>query len=125
MSGISALTYGAAKAITEQKVESAAQAPAPAAAAASPTKSQAAQSQWWTDLFRNDEREFDLGDTQMFFFILLAVAMFLLNSFHSLGWLEYAKNITLPDVDTTLLSSIGLSQGAYLAKKAASALGKG
>lgn len=127
LSGISALTYGAAKAITVQKSESAEEAAgAPTkTAGAPPAKKPAKKSQWWTDLFQNDHGEFDLGDTQMFFFILLAVAMFLLNSFHFLGWLEYAKNITLPDVDTTLLSGIGLSQGAYLAKKAASAPGKG
>lgn len=149
LSGISALTYGAAKAVTAQKAESAEQAAAAAKANGkelpptkpmvdttagdantSPQDAQATQpnkptKQALANLFQNDYGDFDLGDTQMFFFILLAVAMFLLNSFHFLGWLEYAKNITLPDVDTTLLSGIGLSQGAYLAKKAASEPGKG
>jgi hypothetical protein len=118
LSGISTLTYGAAKAITVQKVEN-----APKVDREGPKSG--GQPNILSDLFQNDNKEFDLGDTQMFFFILLAVATFLMLSFHFLGWLEYAKQISLPDVDTTLLSSLGLSQGAYLAKKAASKPGQG
>jgi len=33
--------------------------------------------------------------------------------------------MTLPDVDTTLLSGFGIGQGAYLIKKLAAPLGKG
>jgi hypothetical protein len=118
LSGISTLTYGAAKAVTVQKVEN-----APKVDREGPKSG--GQPNILSDLFQNDNKEFDLGDTQMFFFILLAVATFLMLSFHFLGWLEYAKQILLPDVDTTLLSSLGLSQGAYLAKKAASKPGQG
>ncbi len=114
LSGISTLTYGAAKAITVQK-----SAPGSAAPKSTGTPNLC------SDLFQNDDGEFDLGDTQMFFFIILAVGTFLIMSFHFLGWLEYAQQITLPDVDTTLLSGLGLGQGAYLAKKAASDAGKG
>lgn len=126
LSGISTLTYGAAKAVTAQKVT---------AQKADPVTTQktdpvtapkpSGTPDIRVDLFKNDVGGFDLGDTQMFFFILLSIAMFIISSFHWLGWLAYDLNVTLPDVDTTLLSSLGLSQGAYLAKKAASELGKG
>jgi hypothetical protein len=129
LSGISALTYGAAKAITVQKVETANQAvtlSAPVLGVVPSVKQNPAGTQdICSDLFQNDSGDFDLGDTQMFFFILLVVTMFLITSFHFLGWLTYAQQITLPDVDTTLLSSLGLSQGAYLAKKSASKVGQG
>jgi hypothetical protein len=123
LSGISTLTYGAAKAITVQKV-----APGTTTAAADPAvpaPKSGGTPNICSDLFKNDAGEFDLGDTQMFFFILLAVTTFLIMSFHFLGLLEYAQQITLQDIDTTLLSGLGLGQGAYLAKKAASDAGKG
>jgi len=123
LSGISALTYGGAKAITVQKVNSAATS-APATPAASSIKEDGIPS-IISNLFQNDYSQFDLGDTQMFFFNLLVVAAFLITSFHFLGWLSYERQITLPDIDTTLLSTFGISQGAYLAKKAASDVGKG
>lgn len=132
LTGFSTLTYGAAKTVTVQKDDAAKQVIADVTsgvAAASVAdvipKENAKNANLVKDLFQNDHGEFDLGDTQMFFFILLAVATFFITSFHFLGWLEYAQQISLPDVDTTLLSSLGLSQGAYLAKKAASKPGHG
>jgi hypothetical protein len=46
-------------------------------------------------------------------------------SFHFLGKLALASPITLPDVDTALLATFGIGQGAYLFKKAALPLGQG
>ena len=115
LSGISAITYGAAKAITVSKLSK----------AGAEIKRNRDDPELSTDLFQNDHGDFDLGDTQMFFFTLLAVGVFLLTSFHFLNWLAYAREITLPDVDTTLLSSLGISQVAYMAKKAGSKVGNG
>jgi hypothetical protein len=151
LSGISTLTYGAAKAITVQKATATTTTTTTDAAVTTATTADAAitttatdaavitattdaavttdltkvPSNICTDLFKNNDGEFDLGDTQIFFFIILAVVTFLMMSFHFLGWLEYTPQIILPDIDTTLLSGLGLGQGAYLAKKAASNPGKG
>jgi positive regulator of sigma E activity len=54
---------------------------------------------------------------------LLAVVVYLFQLINFLGVLKLYKSVTLPDVDTTILSIFGLSQGAYLAKKAAVATG--
>ncbi len=106
LSGLSALTYGAAKAITSQQVASDPSLKKPT----NPPK-------FPDDLFQSDDKKLDLGDSQMFFITLLAVTIFLLTSFNFLGWVEYKAIINLPDVDTTLLSAFGLGQGAYLLKK--------
>lgn len=113
LSGLSALTYGAAKAITEGKVSDGA------------AKPPAEQPNFPNDLFMNDDKVLDLGDSQMIFLALLAIGIFLLSAWNFLGWVEYAAIIDLPDVDTTLLSLFGLGQGAYLVKKTASPAGKG
>ena len=65
----------------------------------------------------------DLGDTQMILITLIAIATYVVTCFHQLGNLEIAPQVTLPDIDTYLLASFGIGQGAYLAKKAASNLG--
>jgi hypothetical protein len=43
--------------------------------------------------------------------------------FNFFGSVEYSKIVSLPDVDTTLLATFGLGQGAYLTKKAVGNLG--
>jgi hypothetical protein len=106
LSGLSALTYGAAKAVTSQQVANDAS-----------SKKVARSPKFPDDLFQNDDKDLDLGDSQMFFVTLLAVVIFLLTAFNYLEWIEYAKTVALPDVDTTLLSAFGLGQGAYLIKK--------
>jgi hypothetical protein len=78
-----------------------------------------------TQLFQNDFGRADLGDTQMILITMIAIATYLATSFHQLGNLEIAPNVSLPDIDTYLLASFGIGQGAYLAKKAASNLGSG
>lgn len=118
LTGLSALSFGGAKAITGQKV-------ADAAATGQAVKIVAAKPNLLTDLVQNDNGQADIGDFQMILISLVAVTIFLLASARFLMTMPVAAVITLPDVDTTLLSAFGLGQGAYLFKKAASAPGAG
>jgi hypothetical protein len=70
------------------------------------------------NLLQNDVGRFDFGDFQMLVVTLLAAATYLLLFVKFFGSIAFTKAITLPDVDTTVLSIFGLGQGAYLAKKA-------
>jgi hypothetical protein len=130
LSGLSALTYGGAKAITTAKVNAAVNPVQPVAGAVAPAADpdpkhalQPGQERFFRDLVQNDVGGFDFGDFQMLVVTLLAVAMYLLLIFHFLGSIEFTKTLTLPDVDTTILAAFGLGQGAYLAKKAAGNVG--
>ena len=75
-----------------------------------------------TQLFQNDMRQADLGDTQMILITLIAIATYVATAFNQLGNLEIAPQVLLPDINSYLLASFGIGQGAYLAKKAASNL---
>jgi len=119
LTGLSALSFGGAKVITTQKIENATQPNQPA------PKPPAAQPHLLTDLVQNDHQHADLGDFQMILITLGAVGVFVVTTFHFLGELQLAAQVTLPDVDTTLLASFGIGQGAYLTKKAALKLGDG
>jgi hypothetical protein len=149
LTGLSALTFGAAKVITAQKVETAANAAANVAAvtaanaaapaaqviaaattaatvAATGSKENATgEHNILTDLFQNDKKEVDIGDFQMIFVAFSAMAIFALSCFNSLETLPHLVHVSLPDVDTSLLAGFGIGQGAYLVKKAALPLGKG
>jgi len=70
-----------------------------------------------SDLLRNDQGNLDIADFQMIIITLLAVGVYLGVIFKFLGSIELLKVVTLPDVDTTILASFGLCQGAYLVKK--------
>jgi hypothetical protein len=48
---------------------------------------------------------------------LLAAVAYLIRIYAFLGQVELIQAVTLPDVDTTLLATFGLGQGAYLTKK--------
>jgi hypothetical protein len=170
LTGLSALTMGAAKAVTTTKVDNAKQeapaksAAAEAAAANASVAAIAAQSapdsiskdahtavatvakqvaevmaadaraattakppgtpNFPLDLFQNDKEQVDIADFQMIFIGALAVIIFVLTAFHFLSLIPRGAT-TLPDVDTTLLSSFGLGQGAYIVKKMASKPGEG
>jgi len=119
LTGLSALTFGGAKVITAQKVAAAEQSGAPS------PKVAAAQPNILTDLVQNDFGAADFGDFEMIMVALAAVMIFVLGSFHFLGALALQTQITLPDVDSTVLSGFGLGQGAYLVKKAALRAGQG
>jgi hypothetical protein len=130
LSGLSAISYGGAKAITTSKVNAAAN-PAPAVAGAvapaannDPKNAQdPGQESFFQDLVQDDFGHFDFGDFQMLLVTLVAVVMYLSLIFHFLGSVQFLKAVTLPDVDTTILAGFGLGQGAYLAKKAGGNVG--
>jgi hypothetical protein len=112
LSGMSALTFGAARAITTTKTN--------AAQAAGQTNPKAGgQPNLWTDLVKNDVGNVDIGDFQMLVVTLVAVGMYLILIFHFLRTIEARASVYLPDLDSTILASFGLGQGAYLTKKAA------
>jgi hypothetical protein len=113
LSGISAVTYGGAKVITQSQVNS------------KPGSKEDAldKKAGLKDFVTDDDGNTDFGDLQMSFITLLAVVVYLLQFFDFLGTLELQHLVTLPDVDTTILSVFGFSQGAYLAKKTAQATG--
>jgi hypothetical protein len=128
LTGLSALSFGGAKVITTQKTSSS----APATGVLNipsqllrPQKTPALGPHLLTDLFQNDRGDADFGDFQMILVTLAAVAIYFSSAFVFLGTLWPDKTITLPDLDTTLLSAFGLGQGAYLIKKAAMKPGEG
>lgn len=106
LSGLSALTFATAKGITESRINS------------GKTKTfEKDGPKFPGDLFQDDEGRVDLGDFQMIIITLLAVFVYLAEVLGFLGMIEFHKAVTLPDVDTTILATFGLGQGAYLAKK--------
>jgi len=148
MSGLSALTFGGAKVITATKTGGASPVPslpgagaAPAPAPAPPAQVQvgglavagppavpktlAPKPNLLTDLVQNDKNEPDFGDFQMIFISLIAVVIYLLSTFNSLGSIPLQAHVSLPDIDTSLLGGFGVGQGAYLIKKAALPVGRG
>ncbi len=110
LSGLSALTLGAAKGITTNK-----QAAAPQAGVAAKTFAPAPRFPY--DLLHNDNGRPDFGDFQMLVITLVAASVYLLQVFHFLGTDLLTSPMMLPDVDTTILAAFGLGQGAYLTKK--------
>lgn len=129
LSGFSVFSFGAAKAITSGKIAAAldrnlsGDARAAAAVEVKPegdmTNGDRAIAEFVPDLVRNDRREFDLGDTQMILITAIVIVIFIADSLAFLRNLGFQSQVSLPDVDTTLLSAFGLGQGAYLFKKAA------
>lgn len=132
LSGLSAISYGGAKAITTAKVDAAANpvtppGGVPRAANNDPKNAagrQAGQERFFQDLLQNDFGQFDFGDFQMLMVTMIAVVMYVTLIFHFLGKIDFVKTASLPDVDTTILAGFGLGQGAYLAKKAGGDPGK-
>lgn len=113
LSGVSALTYAGAKVITQSQVNSKpGSKPEAKDGEASPA-----------DFVTDDQGNTDFGDFQMTVITILAVGVYCVQIFNFFGALKLYKSVTLPDVDTTILSIFGLSQGAYLTKKAAVATG--
>jgi hypothetical protein len=127
LTGLSALSFGGAKVITTQKTSSAPQTGVLniPSQLLRPQKTPALGPHLLTDLFQNDRGDADFGDFQMILVTLAAVAIYFSSAFVFLGTLWPDQTITLPDLDTTLLSAFGLGQGAYLIKKAAMKPGEG
>lgn len=124
MTGLSGLSFGAAKLVAVQKDANAAAVAAAPAAAAAPAPALAAKPKV-TDLVLNDFGAADLGDFQMILVSSVATLIFAAASWEFLTLVDIVKSTTLPDVDTALLGSFGIGQGAYLIKKAALPNGAG
>lgn len=147
LSGMSALTYAAAKGITTSKVNE-----AQSLGVADP-KNTAVSPSLLKNLTHDDGCSFnavaaartrvvgetsisllnptrppslDLGDTQMIIVTLLAVAAYLYATLHYMGNSDHLFSATtdLPDVDSTILSIFGIGQGAYITKKAVGNVGQ-
>lgn len=113
LSGISALSFGTAKGIAQGKENR-------AAAAGVQAKPPATQPRFPTDLVCDDSGQPDLGDFQMVVITLVAVGVYAVQIFDFLGLLQMTSQVSMPDVDPTLLGIFGISHGAYLTKKAVS-----
>ena len=112
LSGISVLSFTAAKAITVGKVEK--------AATEGRTDMKAnADTPRILDLVTDDSNRTDLGDFQMVAITILAVIIYAISAVEFMDHIEFRRVVTMPDVDATLLSIFGLGQAAYLGKKAA------
>ncbi|MFM8524554.1 MAG: hypothetical protein ACKOCM_02895 [Cyanobacteriota bacterium] len=109
LSGFSVLTYGGAKAITQGQVN--------ADPGAKPGA--LAGSVRLANYFTDDADNVDFGDFQMTMITLFVFVIYVLQVFEFCGHIELARDIVLPDIDSTLLSLFGLSQSAYLFKKVA------
>jgi hypothetical protein len=105
LSGLSALTFGAAKGIATSK-----------SAVVGPKKPADAP-HFPSDLLCDDDGNPDVGDYQMIAVTAMAVVVYFVQIFGFLGSIALVHSVTIPDVDTTILATFGLGQGAYLAKK--------
>jgi hypothetical protein len=112
MTGLSGLSFGAAKVVAVQK-------DANAAAAGAATAAGPAARPRFADLVLNDFGAADLGDFQMILISSVATLIFAAASWEFLTLVDIVRTTQLPDIDTALLGSFGVGQGAYLIKKAA------
>jgi hypothetical protein len=115
ISGLSALSFAGAKAITQGKQNALAEAGMMRA-----LKQPATRPARLSDLVLDDAGNPDLGDFQMLLITLVAAITYLIQIFIFLSSVELRGTVTIPDADSTLLAAFGLGQGAYLAKKYAS-----
>jgi hypothetical protein len=58
-----------------------------------------------------------LGDAQMFIWTLIAMGIYLVNVLRMWWFLDASVEVSLPNVDSTLLILTGVSQAAYIGKK--------
>lgn len=105
LSGLSALTYVGAAAITDNNVKK-----------SQILKPSADKPRFPYDLFHNDAGQFDLADFQSMLVSIMAAGAYVFILIGYLGAITLKKEL-LPDVDSTILSIFGLGQGAYLIKK--------
>lgn len=112
LSGISVLSFTAAKAITVGKVEK-------ATAEGKTDVKVSAGTPKVLDLVTDDANRTDLGDFQMVAITILAAIIYAISTVEFMDHIEFRRVVTMPDVDATLLSIFGLGQAAYLGKKAA------
>jgi len=118
VSGLSGLTFAGARTITTAK-DDAAQAQGLVQKTPDPHGAS------FYDLFQDDHDHVDLGDTQMILITVIAIILYLAKSFVFWATLKVESSVMMPEIDTYLLASFGIGQGAYLAKKAGSKPGDG
>jgi hypothetical protein len=111
LAGISGITFVSAKAIrTKVEREKA------AAGVASTTADKATVA----DLVKDENGKQSLGDTQMLLVAAVAILIYVLQVHEFLAGMELTMSITLPDIDGSIATLFGVSQGAYIGNKAAS-----
>lgn len=123
LSGLSALSFAGAKAITQTKqdrVDAAVAKGVPGAAALQKGPAPGRVANLVYDLTHDDGGNVDLGDFQMVLITLVAALTYVVQVSMFLRTLDLSATVTLPDADSTILAAFGLGQGAYLLKKAAS-----
>jgi hypothetical protein len=138
LSGLSALSFAGAKAITSANVKNQAvntdtkttaapnqqpaPAPPPAGAAALPPRPQPATTKrsFPGDLINDDYGVLSFARFQIMVITLIAVAVYVARVVAFFSNLSLAGRVSLPDVDTTILAAFGLGQGAYLTNKVVS-----
>lgn len=111
LSGISALTFSGAKGIVQSQQNT-------ARATGNRTEiRQPADRPRPADLFTNDAGVPDLGDFQMVVITIIAGVVYTSQVVSFFSVLDLCAEVSIPDVDPTLLGIFGISHGAYLTKK--------
>jgi hypothetical protein len=72
---------------------------------------------FWYDLTHDDNDTPSLSKFQLMVVIMIAVGIYLFQAWEFLATVPVQAKISLPDVDTALLTAFGLGQGAYLGVK--------
>lgn len=112
LSGLSAFTFVAAKGITQSKVDEAKEGDS-----GKQGKSYNPDRPRFANLLQNDKGDVDLGNFQMIIVTGLAIVFYSIQVISFLSIVELHHTVSLPDLDTTILSVFGLGQGSYLVKK--------
>jgi hypothetical protein len=81
------------------------------------TKSPTTNPLAWSDLFRDDNGDWDIGDAQMIIATAVSIIAFLITMITLWNNLPLAAHIDLPDPTNALTLALGGSLGGYLAKK--------
>lgn len=111
LSGISALTFSGAKGIVQSRQNNA------RATGDRAEIRQPADKPRPSDLFTNDAGVPDLGDFQMVVITLIAGLVYTSQVVSFFAVVDLCAEVSIPDVDATLLGIFGISHGAYLTKK--------
>jgi len=107
LAGISGITFVSAKAIRVQKEKT-----APSGTTQTPKLS---------NLVTEDKSDkLSLGAFQMLMVVAVAIIIYVLQVHEFLAGMELTMSITLPDIDGSIATLFGVSQGAYVGNKAAS-----
>lgn len=122
LSGLSAFTFVTAKGITQNKVDNAKAKQISEGDSSKKVKSGPQDGRRFADLFQNDDGTVDLSDFQMIIVTGLAFCVYFVQVVSFLSTIELRHIVSLPDLDTTILSVFGLGQGSFLVKKLVSPL---